>query len=325
MSKDPSQVEVVLANDSSGLEKGDFSRTSMYQILVQNPELFWDRLQSFLESSQGIFKIPIVGGDKLDLHRLFYEVTSRGGLEMDRRCKEVMDAFQFKKTITNAASVLRKHYLKMLFEFEHVYYFKAPLAEFPEREKALMRLVDKSANKDMDVEEAKAGLVFNGKFESGYLVTVKMGMEELKGVIFHMRDQAPPETPRRKKKRAKTSHDYEEKFLEKKKRVNMETVAATNSSKTVAATNAAETVDATVKTETIAEMDEAETVAKVQPVETVAVTNAAETGAAANTTETVVRALSAETVVATKAMEAVAAADVAETVGGTDAAASTSE
>ncbi|EOA36024.1 hypothetical protein CARUB_v100220670mg, partial [Capsella rubella] len=26
--------------------------------------------------------IPIVGGDKLDLHRLFYEVTSRGGLEM---------------------------------------------------------------------------------------------------------------------------------------------------------------------------------------------------------------------------------------------------
>ncbi|EOA36001.1 hypothetical protein CARUB_v100220671mg, partial [Capsella rubella] len=250
----------------------------------------------------------------------------------DRRCKEVMDAFQFKKTVSNAASVLRKHYLKMLFEFEHMYYFNAPLAEFPKREKALMCLVDKSSNKDMDIEEAKPGLVFNGiidgKFESGYLVTVKMGSEEFKGVVFHMRDQAPPETPRRKKKRAKTSHDYEEKILEKKKRVNMETVAVTNVAKTLAATNAAETVDATVKTETIAEMDEAEnvaatvetgTVAKIQAVETVVVTNAAVTGAATDTTETVAATDTTETVAGMEVVEIVAGTESVETVAATEA------
>lgn len=51
----------------------------------------------------------------------------------DRRCKEVIDAFNFKTTITNSAFVLRKSYLKMLFEFEHLYYFQAPLSTFWEK------------------------------------------------------------------------------------------------------------------------------------------------------------------------------------------------
>lgn len=45
--------------------------------------------------------------------------------------------------------------------------------------------------------------MIDGKFETGYLVTMKMGSQELTGVLYH---SAPPETPRRRKKKAKLSH-----------------------------------------------------------------------------------------------------------------------
>ncbi|AEE33278.1 HMG (high mobility group) box protein with ARID/BRIGHT DNA-binding domain-containing protein [Arabidopsis thaliana] len=207
MSTDSSQFEVVPAN-ASALDNDVSSHMSMlYQDIVRNPELFWEMLRDFHESSDKKFKIPIVGGKSLDLHRLFNEVTSRGGLEKvikDRRCKEVIDAFNFKTTITNSAFVLRKSYLKMLFEFEHLYYFQAPLSTFWEKEKALKLLIEKSANRDKDSQELKPGTVItgiiDGKFESGYLISTKVGSEKLKGMLYHI----SPETKRGKKK-AKSS------------------------------------------------------------------------------------------------------------------------
>ncbi|XP_048610656.1 high mobility group B protein 10 isoform X1 [Brassica napus] len=47
--------------------------------------------------------------------------------------------------------------------------------------------------------------IIDGKFDKGYLVTIKMGSQELTGVLYH---SAPPETPRRRKKKAKLSHVY---------------------------------------------------------------------------------------------------------------------
>ncbi|KAL0886724.1 hypothetical protein Bca101_010707 [Brassica carinata] len=44
--------------------------------------------------------------------------------------------------------------------------------------------------------------IIHGKFDSGYFVTIKMGSQELKGVLYH----PSPETPRRCKKKAKLSH-----------------------------------------------------------------------------------------------------------------------
>ncbi|EOA38739.1 hypothetical protein CARUB_v10010890mg, partial [Capsella rubella] len=312
--------------------------------------------------------IPIVGGDSLDLHRLFCEVTSRGGLEMvikDRRCKEVMDAFQFKTTISNAVGVLRKNYLQMLFEFEHVYYFKAPLSEFPSREKALMRLVEKSAiHDDMDVEEAKPGFVFNGvidgKFENGYFIKVKMGSEELKGVIFQMRDQAPPKTQKHKNKRVKTSHHQEGPqrpkpprsaynffFSEQcaKLKGELGTGAKGSLTKEIGKmwSNLSESdkqdyeekylkkkkrvsmelLAAINAVETVAATVKTETIAGIQVVETVAATNAVETGVVTDTTKTVARMEAAETVAETETVETVAATEAIETVAGMDAVAST--
>ncbi|EOA18414.1 hypothetical protein CARUB_v10006957mg [Capsella rubella] len=352
MSTDPSQVKVVLTA-SSGLEKGDSSRTSMYQILVQNPQLFWDRLRGFFKSSERNFKIPIVCGDRLDLHQLFCEVTCRGGLEMvikDRRCKEVMEALQFKGALSNAAAVLRKNYRKMLFAFEHVYYFQAPLDEFPGREKALMRLVEKSANRDdKDVEEAKPGLLLNGvidgKFDGGYLVTVKIGSEELKGVLYHMPDQAPPETQRRRKnKRAKTSHHQEGPQLPKplrsaynfffseqyaKLKAEFGTGPKGSLTKKIGSmwSNLSESdkqgyIEKFLeKKKLLAAANAAEYVAATIKTETEDGTNAVETGAETDTTETVAATDAAETVAGmTNAMETVAATDAPESVAGTEAA-----
>ncbi|KAL6971062.1 hypothetical protein U1Q18_030744 [Sarracenia purpurea var. burkii] len=72
--------------------------------------------------------IPIIGGKDLDLHRLFVEVTSRGGIEKilrERRWKEVTAVFSFPSTATNASFVLRKYYVSLLYHYEQIYFFKA--------------------------------------------------------------------------------------------------------------------------------------------------------------------------------------------------------
>ncbi|XP_010469537.1 PREDICTED: putative high mobility group B protein 11 [Camelina sativa] len=266
MATGKSQIEVVSANGFSALDKCDSSRTSMYEDLVQNPQLFWDTLRDFLESSgQHLTEIPVMDGNSLDLHRLFIEVTYRGGLQKvikDRRCKEVIGLFNFKTVVTNATSVLRANYERTLLEFEHVYYFRAPRSTFKGIEKALKRPVRRSAKRGMDPQELKSGAkltgIIDGKFESGYLVTVKKGSEVFKGVLYPT-PQAAPRTRKRMNKRAK---------LHPKASMNScaaETVAETHAAETVAETNAAEGVP---------EIDAAETVAAVDAAQTVAATDA---------------------------------------------------
>lgn len=117
--------------------------------------LFW--LEHFVMFY--VKRVPTVGGSSLDLHRLFVEVTSRGGIAKvwwvytftnqlycylliwvlkkivfffflllnlkvikDRRWREVIGAFNFPNTITSASFVLRRYYFKFLFQMEHVYY-----------------------------------------------------------------------------------------------------------------------------------------------------------------------------------------------------------
>ncbi|KAM1575808.1 hypothetical protein ACFX10_032202 [Malus domestica] len=67
------------------------------------------------------FRIPTVEGKYLDLHLLFVEVTSLGGLDKvirDHKWKEVIVAFNFPTTITSASFVLLKYYLSLLYHFE---------------------------------------------------------------------------------------------------------------------------------------------------------------------------------------------------------------
>ncbi|XP_010480107.1 PREDICTED: putative high mobility group B protein 11 [Camelina sativa] len=357
MSTGKSQIEVVTANGFSTLEKGSSSRTSTYEDFVQNSELFWDTLRDFFQSSGGELKIPVVEGKRLDLHRLFIEVTSRGGLEEvinNRRCKEVIEVFKFKTAVTNAAHVLKTNYRKTLLQFEHAY-FQAPRSTF-----------------QGNGMEMKPGAVVTGrideKFGSGYLVTMKMGSKEFKGVIFHTSSQEDPTTHRNK--RAKSSHGrpkfprssynfffaeqhvrikaegggrkgpftkeiaemwknlsesdkkvYQEIFLKDKERYKMEL----SQDKASKYSYAAKIVAATDAVETVAETNATETVAAVNAAETVAATNAAEAVAETDAAETVADTDAAEAVAETDAMEIVAETDAAETVAATNAAEAVAE
>ncbi|XP_051133659.1 high mobility group B protein 10-like [Andrographis paniculata] len=178
-----------------------------FQEIIQNPDTFFDKLQSF-HLRYGIkFRVPTLGGNRLDLHRLFLEVTSRGGIEKvikDRRWKEVTGAFKFPSTITSASFVLRRYYLSLLYHFEQVYYFrkKEPyLAAYDQSSKGAngtklpLTIDEEASSKQLAVipDLGDGSLVtgtIDGKFESGYLVTVTFGSEVLKGVIYENSTEA---------------------------------------------------------------------------------------------------------------------------------------
>ncbi|XP_057959686.1 high mobility group B protein 15 [Malania oleifera] len=185
-----------------------------YEDVVASPQHFMSTLEK-LHSSMGTkFMIPIIGGKELDLHRLFVEVTSRGGIEKiirERRWKEVTAVFSFPSTATNASFVLRKYYGSLLHHYEQIYYFKARVWT-PFTADALQNPCVTPTSAHVPIEHAvpspeqrriktreflpaaslpSAGSpvigVIDGKFESGYLVTVTIGSEKLKGVLY----QAP--------------------------------------------------------------------------------------------------------------------------------------
>ncbi|MED6168422.1 hypothetical protein PIB30_011590 [Stylosanthes scabra] len=197
-----------------------------YEEVANNPKLFIETLEK-LHSSMGTkFMIPIIGGRELDLHRLFVEVTSRGGIEKiikERKWKEVTATFNFPSTATNASFVLRKYYASLLYHYEQIYYFKAPgwspaassffstagglqcqssipvpvqKAQFMATSSGFQSPVfPQSSANAAELSEAMIQSsggsqvigVIDGKFESGYLVTVTIGSEKLKGVLY----QAP--------------------------------------------------------------------------------------------------------------------------------------
>ncbi|KAJ9154012.1 hypothetical protein P3X46_027393 [Hevea brasiliensis] len=189
-----------------------------YEDVAASPKLFMATLEKLHASMGTKFMIPIIGGRELDLHRLFVEVTSRGGLEKiirEKRWKEVTAVFNFPSTATNASFVLRKYYGSLLHHYEQLYFFKAqgwapgssvPLhSSFASRVPAQVTVQPSPEYQAATAQQQMtntAGLcgaraassgtsqvigVIDGKFESGYLVTVTIGTEKLKGVIY----QAP--------------------------------------------------------------------------------------------------------------------------------------
>ncbi|KAI4311389.1 hypothetical protein MLD38_036291 [Melastoma candidum] len=173
-----------------------------YDEVVSNRSLFMSTLEK-LHSVMGTkFMIPIIGGRELDLHRLFIEVTSRGGIEKiirERRWKDVTAIFNFPSTATNASFVLRKYYISLLHHYEQIYFFKervwtpfstgslqsppVPAVPLPPMEGVH---VGQEGTAGMSAGSSVIGVI-DGKFDSGYLVTVTIGTEKLKGVLY----QAP--------------------------------------------------------------------------------------------------------------------------------------
>ncbi|KAJ1416963.1 High mobility group box domain [Sesbania bispinosa] len=174
--------------------------TALYQDLTRDSNLFWEKLQSFHKSFGTKFKVPTLGGKPLDLYRLFIEVTSRGGLEkviVDRKWKDVILAFRFPDTITSASFMVRRYYLSLLYHFEQVYFFR--------------KHVPPSSTPDSPAQTLGSVVhgTIDGKFDYGYVVTVNLGSEELKGVLYHVPDnvsrsthaESTPSTQNRKRSR----------------------------------------------------------------------------------------------------------------------------
>ncbi|KAK7295847.1 hypothetical protein RJT34_18759 [Clitoria ternatea] len=185
-----------------------------YEEVVANPNLFMFTLEKLHASMGTKFMIPIIGGKELDLCRLFAEVTSRGGIDKlmkERRWKEVTAVFNFPSTATNASFVLRKYYSSLLYHYEQIYYFRASrwspatsdalqsqsstpvhaqrpqfLQPSPGIQPAVFQQARVNVAELPEVSLARSGVVgvIDGKFESGYLVSVSVGSQTLKGVLY---------------------------------------------------------------------------------------------------------------------------------------------
>lgn len=174
-----------------------------YEDVKVNPRLFMATLEKLHATMGTKFMIPIIGGKELDLHRLFVEVTSRGGLEKiirERRWKEVTAVFSFPSTATNASFVLRKYYVLLLHHYEQIYLFKAqswtPTSDESMQSSSAtpipaqgsvepeVHLAASQPRENMQSQTGSVIGVIDGKFEDGYLVTVMIGNEKLKGVLY---------------------------------------------------------------------------------------------------------------------------------------------
>ncbi|EPS65025.1 hypothetical protein M569_09756 [Genlisea aurea] len=169
-----------------------------YREIIETPEIFLQKLQDFHLSYGSRFRIPTLGGNRLDLHQLFVEVTSRGGIEKvikERRWKEVTGAFNFPSTITSASFVLRKYYLSLLYDFEQVYYLRKEKPSISTSDQASRSTNGNAIDDETSTDQLTASPILeegsfvtgtiDGKFDNGYLITVSYGGEDLKGVLYH--------------------------------------------------------------------------------------------------------------------------------------------
>ncbi|XP_028753061.1 high mobility group B protein 10-like [Neltuma alba] len=171
---------------------------ALYEDLANSSDLFWKNLQDFHKSLGASLKVPTIGGKQLDLYRLFIEVTSRGGLEKvigDHKWKEVVTIFKFPNTVTSASFALRKYYQSLLYDFEQVYYFRKQVPSFSKPDsgsRSILTSKEGAALSDLPAStfEQQLGSLVPGtidlKFDGGYVVTVNLGSDQLKGVLYHV-------------------------------------------------------------------------------------------------------------------------------------------
>lgn len=88
---------------------------------------FLDELRQFHQSRGSPFKkIPVVGGKELELSALYVRVVALGGFAKvsDRnQWSELSEEFNFPRSCSNAAFVLKQYYLRYLEKYEKVHHF----------------------------------------------------------------------------------------------------------------------------------------------------------------------------------------------------------
>ncbi|XP_047318558.1 high mobility group B protein 15-like [Impatiens glandulifera] len=161
-----------------------------FEVITVNPCLFMETLEKLHASLGTKFMIPVIGGRDLDLHRLFVQVTSRGGFHKivkERRWREITATFNFPSTATNASFVLRKYYASLLLHYEQIYLFNAkfwsPSSSADHVSPIPMEIPSLPSSEVLYAGSSVIGVI-DGKFENGYLVTITIGSEKLKGVLY---------------------------------------------------------------------------------------------------------------------------------------------
>ncbi|XP_022769284.1 high mobility group B protein 9-like isoform X2 [Durio zibethinus] len=173
--------------------------------VVKDPIVFWDTLRRFHFIMGTKFMIPVIGGKELDLYVLYVEATKRGGYEKvvaEKKWREVGTVFRFSPTTTSASFVLRKHYFSLLYHYEQVHFFKmkghlhTPTVAFPINdpscgpELALVKYSPKPIGEFPDQLVSGTSCcsvmgMIDGKFDCGYLISVRLGSKVLRGVLYH--------------------------------------------------------------------------------------------------------------------------------------------
>ncbi|OMO75452.1 hypothetical protein COLO4_26067 [Corchorus olitorius] len=129
--------------------------------IVKDPIVFWDTLRRFHFVMGTKFMIPVIGGKELDLHVLYVEATKRGGYEKvvaEKKWREVV------------ASPVSDPSCRP--ELALVEYSPNPIREFPDPLIEVIGTID-------------------GKFDCGYLISVRLGSEVLSGVLYHPEKPGP--------------------------------------------------------------------------------------------------------------------------------------
>ncbi|KAL6841987.1 hypothetical protein ACP4OV_028187 [Aristida adscensionis] len=223
--KEKVEVPPVAAAAAAGASAGATGRFVAYPArvaehgaVVADAALFRAALEKLHAHMGTRLKVPIIGGKDLDLHQLYKEVTSRGGIDKvkaENRWREVTASFVFPATATNASFMLKKYYMSLLYHFEELYFFgvqgwyqqdtdsrtnssievktKALVPEKRKRGSSACPSGPASCSDNVDVD-----VVIDGKFEHGYLVTVMLGSKSTKAVLYNcteepdIRTLAPP-------------------------------------------------------------------------------------------------------------------------------------
>ncbi|CAN7055625.1 unnamed protein product [Brassica oleracea var. botrytis] len=177
-----------------------------YEAVVADSKLFMGSLERLHSQLSTKFMVPIIGGKDLDLHKLFIEVTSRGGIIKiihERRWKEVTSKFDFPATATNASFVMRKYYFSLLNNYEQIYFFRTNSQMPPDslqNQSTVVGLGTIRPPQELQAPQPRIDFggsltgpnvtgVIDGKFEDGYLVTVTMGTKQLRGVLYELLPQ----------------------------------------------------------------------------------------------------------------------------------------
>ncbi|KAF0936109.1 hypothetical protein E2562_038765 [Oryza meyeriana var. granulata] len=178
------------------------ARIAEFKDVVEDAAVFRAALEGVHAQMGTKLKVPIIGGKDLDLHQLFKEVTSRGGIDKvkaDNRWREVTASFIFPATATNASFMLKKYYMSLLYHLEQLYLFEAQ-GWYHETDSRSISCIEmkaegqasqkrkrgsNSCSSDLASSTDNVDVIIDGKFEHGYIATVKMGSKWTKVILYN--------------------------------------------------------------------------------------------------------------------------------------------